>query len=127
MCTSPCSECVTDTVTCTACVNDFYLEIGTNNPNNCETCIPNCKTCSPYSVGECTVCKTNYEVDTAHLNVCWCAPGYYMYLGTCDQTCPFQFFDNPTTRTCDACPTLCSSCESLTSCTGCIGGYILNG
>jgi len=72
----------------------------------------------------CLTCETN---STYCLS---CSSGKYLIssLHTCDISCPFLFYKNSATNTCDACSTSCASCNGASSsnCLICFTGYYLS-
>lgn len=54
--------------------------------------------------------------------------GSYLYLTTCDVTCPTKYFRNTTTRECQSCKLPCDACDGAESlCTTCQSGFYLEG
>ena len=90
--------------TCTTCPDDTWLNIATNM---CQSCDPNCKTCSAGNANDCNSCaETKYFIN----NQCWtkCPSGCYGVNGTmtCEESCPDETFAYTESNTC--CP--CNNC-----------------
>lgn len=67
-----------------------------------------------------------YELDGG--NLCWCLSSTYYYQGNCYANCPDGYWNNPATRYCDTCYSICATCfgPNYNECRSCKAGYTLD-
>jgi proprotein convertase subtilisin/kexin type 5 len=126
-CATGCATCFGSAVSeCTSCklaTNNYYLIYGTTYCSqtcpdgqyanatsfSCLLCASSCKTCTTSSTN-CVTCGFS-QLGT----------DLFFYSNQCLLTCPYGYFPNVGTHTCDQCTDGCAACYSsgLTSCTVC--------
>ena len=118
-CLDPCLTCTAASI-CTSCNSTLFLlkqncvasclsgQIVTN-PNICENCTSNCKSC----VGSTNQCSACYET-------------FYLSAGTCFSSCPDGYYISPT-NVCVICTPPCKTCTSDILCVTCVDLYFLDG
>ncbi len=122
-------DCATNTygstATCDGCAaGSFFVS------DKCIPCEANCKTCSGYGPGECTVCADGYYLDNAGTCVACgdadCAICSGLGSGKCTSCASGYYLD---AGKCLACEPGCATCNGAGSgqCTSCVAGYARNG
>lgn len=114
-CVAPCLAC-TGKFTCLSCTSGYLLNgycydicppgtFGNSTSKTCDQCQSPCLTC---------VINANYCTK--------CIPNYYIYNGTCQQSCPSSSYVS--SGYCEACPYPCLTCINSVICTSCLGGFL---
>jgi hypothetical protein len=118
-CQFPCLGCAINSPSnCTSCFGAYLLVGSTCLPDfSCNT-DKSCSVCPNgfiLSVNECIKCLTTdsncIQCDNIDIHQC--------------VVCKFGFFLDAELKTCNACPSICTSCLSNITCQGCVSGYTL--
>ncbi|KAL4507146.1 hypothetical protein ABPG72_001939 [Tetrahymena utriculariae] len=143
------SDILEDSATASWAIRDFIYII-----NACDV---SCQSCTKAQPTQCTGCYSNASLDPVsklckcnakfypyvpaakciqqpcticpNSNQCtYCDTGYFLYNNSCSTTCPTQYFQNGTNRTCDVCDTSCKNCNGKQNdqCTDCPPGIFLD-
>ena len=91
-CLSPCKTCFMNSVGCTSCIDNLFLDESTNT---CRTCHPLCSYCTGVLSTQCISCKRSSTIALSPPSTCYCVKGYY--------------FDSESNQ-CEHCHPLCDSC-----------------
>ncbi|MBM4397773.1 MAG: VCBS repeat-containing protein, partial [Deltaproteobacteria bacterium] len=80
------------------------------------------------SGGACLPCSAQCSACTGAAACTACEAGFFLHGNSCYASCPVGRWENPATRTCDACAAECEACETAADdCTACVAGYVLSG